>query len=127
MTKFKLIYILSLILLGVLIGVALVRPALTAGEYSEVVKEHLAQTNQGYTAQFHIINREGRDTRYTVAVSFDSYSYRQEVTIPDGKIFTYARDIDPARLKDGSIKFEIYKEGETSPFEETTYYLKEGK
>ncbi len=120
----KIFYIVSLVILGVLVGFALVRPAASSEQYSEVSKGHLLKTDSGYIVAFDIMNHEGKDTNYTVEVTLDSYQYSEDILIPDGRMFTYVHHIYPDKLTEGNVNLAIYKVGLASPFEQVNYYLK---
>lgn len=122
--KFKIIYILSLVILGVLVSLALVRPAATSDQYSEVSRGHLLKTDQGYVVAFDIMNHEGKDTQYAVKVTMDSYKYSEDILVRDGKRSTYVHHIYPDKLTEGVVNLSIYKVGQTTPFEDVSYYLK---
>ncbi len=124
MSRFKLVYIVSLVVLGTLVGFALVRPAATAGEYSEVSQEQLIRTDTEYLIELQIANHEGRDTSYSIEVVFSESRSRQDVTIPDDNSYGYRYHIDPARLTGEAVNVSVFKEGQDSPFEEITYRLK---
>ena len=99
----------------------------TAGdevEYGEVQREQLLQTEDEWIIQFDIINHEGKDQNYTISVVIDGKPYSQKVLIRDGKMFTYIQHIRHDRVTEGIVSFTICKEGEETPFEQTTYYLK---
>lgn len=124
MSRLKIIYIVSLAVLGVLVGLAVVRPATAGNGYTEVSREQLIQIENGYVIRFDILNHEGKEMVYTIRISFDDYRYSQDIAIPDGRGFTYAHNIYPDRLTQGDVSFTVYKAGEPSPFEEITYHLK---
>jgi hypothetical protein len=124
MARFKLIYIVSLVILGTLIGFALIRPMATDRGYSEVSREHLLQTEHEYIIEFDIKNYEGEDKNYTINVLIDGNQYREDVLIPDGSVFTYVQHVYSDRLIEKKVSFTICKDDETAPFEKMTYYLK---
>ncbi len=124
MSKLRILYILSLVLLGVLIGFTVFKPMATDEKYSEVVREQLLQAEDEWIIQFDIMNHEDRDISYDIEVSIDNKLYKQPVLILDGRKFTYIHHIRCDMVGDGDIGFAIYKEGETEPFKQVTYYLK---
>jgi len=124
MPRLRIVYILSLVILGVLIAFTVFRPMIGGGEYSEVQKEQLLKTESEWIIQLNIINHEGRDQNYTITVVVDGKQYSEKVLIHDGRIFAYIHHIYPDRVSDGDVSFAIYKEGEATPFDEATYYLK---
>ena len=123
MSKLRVFYILSLLILGVLLVFTVFRPLAMGSGYTEVQREQLVQTESGYIIQFAIINHEGEEKQYTIRISFDSYQYSQDILVPDGKTFTYAHQLYPDRITEGKVNLNIYKEGESTPFEQITYYL----
>ena len=123
MSRFKIIYILSLVILGLLIAFTVFQPMAVGGEYSKVQREHLLQVGDQWIIKFNIINHEGKDVSYIIKVLVDGKLYNQPVLIKDGGVFTAIHHIYPDRLTEGDISFAIYKEGEATPFEEVTYYL----
>ena len=124
MPRLKIVYILSLVILGVLIAFTVFRPMIGGGEYSEVQKEQLLQTENEWIIQLNIINHEGRDQNYTITVVVDGKPYSEKVLIHDGRVFAYIHHIYPDMVTEGDVSFAIYKEGEATPFEVVTYYLK---
>ena len=124
MSKLRVFYIVSLVLLGVLIGFTVFKPMVTGGEYSEVQREQLLQAKDEWILQFDILNCEGRDANYTINTTVGDKPYVQSVTIRDGGMFTYIQHIRPDPVGVGELSFAVYKEGEDTPFEEGTYHLK---
>jgi uncharacterized membrane protein len=123
-SKLRIIYIVSLVILAVLIGFTVFQPMATGGKYSEVQKEQLLETESEWIIQFSIINHEGRDQNYTINVLVGEKSYTDSVLIRDGRKFSYIHRIRRDMITDGVVSFTIYKEGEATPFEQATYYLK---
>ena len=124
MSRLRIIYIASLVVLAVLIFTTLLRPMVTTGEYSEVQRAQLLQTEAEWIIQFDIINHEGEERNYTITVSFDGKQYTEDVSILHGGIFTYIHRIRRDIAGNGDVTFAIYKDGETEPFKQATYYLK---
>jgi len=124
MSRLRIIYILSLVVLGVLIAFTVFRPMAVGKEYSEVQRAQLLETEDQWIIEFDIINHEGRGQNYTITVLVDGKQYNESVLIPDGRIFTYIHHIYPDRITDGDVRFAVYKEGEATPIEEETFYLK---
>ena len=125
MTRLRIIYIASLIILGVLLVFTM--PLMTSGEkFSEVQRVQLLEAEDRWIVQFDIINKEGKDTNYTINVSIDGKLYTDKVLITDGGAFSYIYDIYADELTEGEVTFAVYKEGESEPIERITYYLKWG-
>ena len=122
--KFRFIYIASLVILGVLIAFTVFRPMVTGGEYSEVQRAQLLEREDQWISQFDIINREGKDMSYTIKVLVDGQQYTETVLIRDEGIFTYIHHFYSDRLTGDEVSFAVYKEGESSPIEQATYFLR---
>lgn len=123
MTRLRIIYIVSLVILGVLL-VFTFRPMTSWEKFSQVGRVELLETEDGWIVEFDIINREGKDTDYPINISIDGELYTERVSIVDGGMFTYVYHIYRHKLKGGDVSFTIYKEGEPDPIEQVTYYLK---
>ena len=124
MSKLRIVYIVSLVILGVVIAFTIFRPMVSGGEFSEVQREQLLQVGDQWIIKFNIINCEGKDMSYTTKVLVDGKLYNQPVLIKDGGVFTAVHHIHPDRLTKGDVSFAVYKEGEETPIEQATYYLK---
>lgn len=124
MSKLRIFYIISLVILGVLVAITVFQPLGGGEEYSTVGGEALLQTEDEWIIQFDIINHEGSDQRYIITAVDDGKSYSEAVLIQDDKMFTYIHHIRRDMVTEGVASFTIYKEGEEVPFEEVTYYLK---
>ncbi|MFC2017624.1 hypothetical protein ACFLUD_04355 [Chloroflexota bacterium] len=127
MSKPRILYILSLVILGVLLVFTVFKPMATGGEFSEVQRESLLETEEGWIIQFDLVNHEWKDQRYTIGVSVnEGKPYRESLLLRDGRTYTFVRRINSYELSGDKDKviFAIYKEGEDTPFEQATYYLR---
>ena len=124
MPKLRIIFIASLVILGVLIAFTVFRPMATGEEYSEVQRAQLLEREDQWIIEFDIINREGKDTSYTIKVVSDGKSYTESVSIRNGGMFTYIHHFYPDKLTKKEVSFAVYREGESTPIEQATYYLK---
>jgi len=124
MLKLRLIYIASLVILGVLVVFTVFRPLASGEEYSEVQRAQLLEREDQWIIQFDIFNREGEDINYTIEVLSDGKLYTESVLIRDGRTFTYIHHFYPERLTSNEVSFAVYKEGEATPIEQTTYFLR---
>ena len=124
MEKLKIVYILSLVILAVLIVLAFRQPVVHELKYSEVQRAQLLEKEDEQIIQFDIINHEQKDMNYTINVTVDGKKYTEDVLIRKGGMFTYIHHIYPERISKGEVSFVVYKEGESAPIEEVTYYLK---
>ena len=66
MSKPRIIYIVSLVILVALIGFTMLYPVTIGNKYSKVTNEQLLETENEYLIQFDISNHDGEDKRYTV-------------------------------------------------------------
>ena len=124
MPKLRIFYIVSLIILGVLLVFTVFHPMAAGGKYSEIQREQLLQSGDAYIIQFDIMNHEGKETSYTINVSVEGQPSTLTVAIRNEGAFTYIKHINRDMLTNGVVSFTVYKEGQGSPFEEATYYLK---
>ena len=123
MSRLRLVFIISVVILAVLIGSIMLRPLATGAKYSEVQKEQLLQTENEWIIEFEIANNEGEAKKYTIKGLIGDKSYSEDILIPDGRVFTHIHHIYPDRITDGNIIFTIYKEGEDTPFEQIIYHI----
>ena len=122
-SKLKLLFIISIVILAVLIGSVMLSPITTATKYSEVQQEQLLKTDTEWIVEFKILNQEGEAKKYTITAMVDGKSRQEGVTIPDGRKFTYIHHLYPERLINKVATFAIYKEGDEAPFEQITYHI----
>ena len=124
MPKSRIIYIASLVILGVLIAFTVFRPMVTGGDYSQVQRAQLLEREDQWIIEFDIINREGKDMDYIIKVVTDGKQYTESVLIRDGGMFTYMHHFYPDRLTNNEVSFAVYKGGESTPIEQATYFLR---
>lgn len=122
--KLRVIYIGSLLLLGTLIAFTVFQPMAGGEQCSEVQRAQLLEREDQWIIEFDIINREGEDKDYTIEVITDGEQYTESVLIRDGGVFTYIHHFYPERLTSNEIGFAVYKEGEATPIEQATYFLR---
>ena len=123
MSKLRVIYILFLVILGLLVIFAILKPMTSGEEYTEVSWGSVIQLEDEWIIQIDLINKEGKITDYSISWSSGEQTNTDRVSIKDGAKFTYIYHVCPETVKDGQVKLEICKEGETTPFEEATYYV----
>ena len=122
--KLKLIYIASLVILGALTAFTVFKPMATDERHSEVQRAQLLEREDQWIIEFDIINQEGEDMSYTIKVLADGKLYTESVLIRDGGMFTYIHHFYPDRLTKNEVNFAVYKEGESTPVEQATYFLR---
>lgn len=125
MSKLRILLVISLVILGVLLSRVFFWP-MTGSEqrYSEVLREGLLQTKDGWVFQFDIVNHEGKDTNYSIKVLLGDRQYKEECLIQASGVYTYIHHIPRYIAGPGQVNVSIYKEGENTPWEQGTYYLK---
>jgi hypothetical protein len=124
MRKLKIFFLISLVVLGGMVILAFLPPIMTGKGYSEVTRDHIIQQVDGYLLQFDIINNEGQDETYIIKISIDDYNYTENVTILNGRIFTYGHHIYLEKMVSGIVSLVILKEGQSNPLAEINYHLK---
>ncbi|MCL6477735.1 MAG: hypothetical protein K6T65_04900 [Peptococcaceae bacterium] len=121
----RLVYILSLVVLGVLLILSFLQPMATGKEYSTVQKEQLVKTEDGWFIQFEIFNNREEGFVYTVREVVDNgEAVEDSVLIPGGGRYFFNDHIFAEDAAGGKVTFTIYRQGETTPAEQMTYYLK---
>ena len=123
MSKLRIVFILSLVLLAALLVSTVFRPMATDSGYSVVSRESVLQGEDRWIIELDIINQEGKDITYTVIWSSGEESKTQKIRVGDGRIYNHIHFVYPEAVKEDKVNLTIYKEGEATPFEEATYYL----
>ncbi len=123
MSRLSIVYIVSLIILGVLLVFTVFRPMASGERFTTVMRESVIQREDQWIIQVDIINREGKTTGYVVNWSSGGETYSQEVSVKDGRVFTSIHYVYPEAVEEGEVNLTIYREGEATPFEEATYYV----
>ena len=123
-SRLRIVFVISLVILGVLAGLAVFRPLVTGREYSAVARESVLQEEDQWIIQFDIINQEEKDMNYNLVWSSGGETYTESVLVGKGRIYSHIRHIYLDTVKEGKVNLTIYKEGEATPFEQLTYYLK---
>jgi hypothetical protein len=121
----KVIYILSLAVLGVLLILTFFQPRATGKEYSTVQKEQVIKTKNGWDIQFELVNVQEENNTYEINEMLDTgVSYRGSVTIPGGGAYVFTHHIYSDDVVEGKVNYLIYKNNELEPVEKLTYFLK---
>lgn len=121
--RLRIVFIVSLGILGLLVVFTIFRPMATGEQYSEVVQESIIQLEDQWIIKFSIINRESKEVNYTINWSTGGKTYSQTIPIKNGRMFTHIHHVYPETVKEGQVNLTVYKEGETTPFEQSTYYI----
>ena len=124
MSKLRIFYVMSLVILGVLLVFTVFRSMAAGVEYSQVLSEQLLEQEDQWVVELHLLNHESQDTTYTISVLVDGDLCTDTIPIQSGRVFKYIVHIYKDKLDKREVSLAIYKEGEATPFEQTTYYLK---
>ncbi|MFC1993131.1 hypothetical protein ACFLV3_04915 [Chloroflexota bacterium] len=123
MFKFRIVYAVLLVLLGVLVVFTVFRPMASGKEYTEVLRDQLIQTEDGWIIQFTLLNHESEPKEYTINTVINGEQSSNHTIIPDGRKYDYIRFIPRETVTDSNLNVAIYKEGEDTPYKQGTYYL----
>ena len=122
--KPRVVYLASLVVLGVLITVTVFQPMATGGEYSMVQRAHFLEREDRWVIELHIFNHEAEDTTYNINVVIDEELSTQSIRLSQGELFKYCHHISRDEINQGKeVSVTVYKEGEATPIDESTYYL----
>ncbi len=122
MSKLRLIFVLSLIILArVFILTIFFIPS--GQSYTESRRVQIIGGEDEWILQCDIINDEERDIKYTIFITVDDAVYKDSTVVKPGKTYTYIHRMDPQQLKEGKVTFALYEEGKAKPIEQVTYYI----
>ena len=122
--KPRVIYLASLVILGVLTTFTVFRPMVTGGEYSMVQRAHFLEREDRWVIEFHIFNHEAEDTTYNTIVIFDEEQCRDSIRLRPGDLFKCSYHISRNETNYGKgVVVTVCKEGEATPIDEATYFL----
>ena len=124
MSKLRIIYIASLVILGVLTAFIVFQPITGGTEYSEAQEAQLLEREDRWIIELHIFSHEAQDTNYTINVLVNEELSSESIRLRPGELFKYIHHISRDSLTEGEVSVTVYKEGEATPLEEVTYYLK---
>ncbi|MFC2059236.1 hypothetical protein ACFLTS_06350 [Chloroflexota bacterium] len=94
-------------------------------EGREVQRDQLLEKDNEWIIQFDLINNEDEDINHTINLYLNTELYNtMPVLVRTGRTFTYIRHIYREISQGGAVIFAVYKEGQSAPFEETTYFVK---
>ena len=122
--KPRVVYLASLVILGVLVTFTVFRPMATGGAYSMVQRAHFLEREDRWVIELHIFNCEAEDTNYNINVLVDEVLCTQSIRLKQGELFKYSHHISRDEINQGKeVSVTVYKEGEATPIDESTYYL----
>ena len=125
MPKLRVIYIGSLLILGVVLIFTVFRPMVSGEKFSEVTGESIIETGSQWIIQFAIVNHEDKETTYIINWSTGGEVYTgTSVSLKPGRTYTHIHHVHPDTAQDGQVNLTIHKEGEAIPFEDNTYFVR---
>ena len=125
MSKPRVVYLASLVILGVLVTFTVFQPMATGGEYSMVQRAHFLEREDRWVIEFHIFNHEAEDTNYTITVLLNDELSTDIFWLKQGGLGKCSYHISRDSINQGKeVSVTVYKEGETTPIDEATYFLK---
>lgn len=118
------IFVVSLVILGALI-ISIIYMSLQRSEVklSEVQRSLLVEAENESVIDFQLVNKEGKDTYYTLSISANGEPYTSTFLVKDGRVLGFRYHIYPEMSTGGQVTFAVYREGESVPIEKTTYYI----
>ena len=123
MSKLRIFYIASLLILGALL-VGIFYPMGKNEELSELTKSSFMYTDNEYLVEFDITNHKDMAVEYIINALIDGETDSRSFTIQEGRTATYVYHLYPDRIREKEITFTIYKEGEVTPCDQVTYHIK---
>ena len=122
LSKLRLIFVLSLVILAGVFILALY--LIPAGEgLPESRRAQIINVGDEWILQYDIINNEKRDIKYTIYITIDGAIYTDSTVVKQGKTYTYIHHIYPQQLTAGQVTFALYEEGKAEPVEQVTYHI----
>ena len=100
MSRLKIIYIASLILLGLMVSLTVFKPLVKGAHYNDVQQESLIKNDQEWVLQFSLINNDTGAETYQVNVDKDGQLYQDEVTVAGQGEYTYIQHFQQQPGKD---------------------------
>ena len=123
MPRLKLIYIASLILLGLVAALTIFKPLATGTHYTELQRESLLKNDREWVLQFDLINRDDSATTYLIKVDRDGRVYNDQVTLAAQREYTYIQHLPRREGADRNLDVAIYSQGRGQPVETLHYNL----
>jgi len=122
-SRLKIIYIASLILLGLLVSLTVFKPLAKGAHYNDVQHESLIKNDQEWVLQFNLINDNTSAKTYQVSVDKDGEVYQDQVTVAGESEYTYIQHFLRQPGKDHTLDAAIYPQGSNQPIERLHYNL----
>lgn len=124
--KLKLLFIASLVLLGLLTAAAAFHPFTSVVKYSTVQRSQLLKMGDDWVIQMSLINKEDADASYTIHVKVDGTDYpEQPVLLPSERTYSYIHHIARKDVREGIVNIRVFRNGIETPVYEMNYFLRE--
>lgn len=123
MSRLKIIYIASLILLGLMVSLTVFKPLAKGAHYNDVQRESLIKSDQEWVLQFSLINNDTNAETYRINVDKDGQLYQDEVSVEGQSEYTYIQHFQRQKGKDHTLDAAIYPKGSNQPIERLHYNL----
>ena len=122
MSKLRLVFILSLVILaGVLLAILYFIPSLRS--YPEPYTVQVIEGEEEWILQCDILNTEESAIEYSITVTVDNRTYRDSAVVKPGKAYTYIHHVYPQQLAEGRVTFALYQNGQKSPIKTATFHI----
>jgi hypothetical protein len=115
--KLKIIYIASLILLGLMVLSTVFKPLAKGAHYNDVQRESLIKNEQELVLQFSLINSDAGAVTYQIDVDKDGQLYRDEEAVAGQGEYTYIQHFQRQKGKDRNLDVAVYSKGNIQPDE----------
>ena len=124
MSKTRVVYVVSLLALGVLLVLTVFKPMAAGDAYTQVQAVQLLEREDEWVVELNIANQEGQDMEYSIEAVGGGGSHSQDVTVGAGRVFKFIYHIRKDQVHEEEVSFAIYRKGEDTPLERVTYYLR---
>ena len=122
MSKLRLVFILSLVILaGVLLAILYFIPSIRS--YPEPYTIQVIDSDEEWILQCDILNTEERDIEYSITVTVDGRTYQDSTVIRPGKAYSYIHHVYHDQLVDGKVTFALYQDGQKAPIKTATFHV----
>ncbi len=123
MSRLKIIYIASLIVLGLMVSLTVFKPLEKGAHYNDVQRESLIESDQEWVLQFSLFNNDTGVETYRINVDKDGQFYQDEVAVAGQGEYTYIQHFQRQKGKDRTLDAAIYSKGSSQPIERLHYNL----
>ncbi len=117
------IYIASLVMLGLMVSLTVFKPLEKGAHYNDVQRESLIESDQEWVLQFSLFNNDTGVETYWINVDKDGQFYQDEVAVAGQGEYTYILHFQRQKGKDRTLDAAIYSKGSSQPIERLHYNL----